>query len=128
VQVSSLGSLVFYDGVQRVLPLQRGRIKGHGFVSFPRAWAEGRFVENRELAGDALLDPTLTPEQENLLVRLALQLQRRALTRIRTSGHGALVVLMPTNRAATLTAAGGVLRPKYRRLPGGAGPRFASQA
>lgn len=128
VQVSGPGSLVFYDGAQRVLTLQRGRIEGHGFVSFPRAWAEGRFVENRALAGDALPNPTLTPEQDELLVRLTLQMQRRALTRIRTSGHGALVVLVPTDRVAALTAAGGVLRPKYRLLPGGAGPRFAALA
>lgn len=128
VQVSGPGSLVFYDGAQRVLTLQRGRIEGHGFVSFPQAWAEGRFVENRALAGDALPDPALTPAQQDLLVRLTLQLQRRALTRIRTSGHGALVVLVPTDRVAVLTAAGGVLRPKYRLLPGEAGPRFAALA
>jgi hypothetical protein len=128
VQVSGPGSLVFYEGAQRVLTLQRGRIEGHGFVSFPQAWAEGRFVENRALAGDALPDPTLTPEQDELLVRLTLQMQRRALTRIRASGHGALVVLMPTDRVAALTSAGGVLRPKYRLLPGGPGPRFAGLA
>lgn len=128
VQVSGPGNLVFYDGAQRVLTLQRGRIEGHGFVSFPKAWAEGRFVENRALAGDSLPDATLTPEQDELLGRLTLQMQRRALTRIRTSGHGALVVLLPTDRVAALTAAGGVLRPKYRLLPGGAGPRFAALA
>jgi hypothetical protein len=128
VQVSGPGNLVFYDGAQRVLTLQRGRIEGHGFVSFPKAWAEGRFVENRALAGDSLPDAALTPEQDELLVRLTLQMQRRALTRIRTSGHGALVVLLPTDRVAALTAAGGVLRPKYRLLPGGAGPRFAALA
>lgn len=128
VQVSGPVNLVFYDGAQRVLTLQRGRIEGHGFVSFPKSWAEGRFVENRALAGDALPDAALTPEQDELLVRLTLQMQRRALTRIRTSGHGALVVLLPTDRVAALTAAGGVLRPKYRLLPGGAGPRFSALA
>jgi hypothetical protein len=124
VEVSGPGSLVFYHGGQRVLTLQRGRIEGHGFVSFPQAWAEGRFVENRQLAGDSLPNAVLTPEQQELLVRLTLQLQRRALTRIRTSGHGALVVLVPTDRVAALTAPGGVLRPKYRVLPGAAGSRF----
>ncbi|OGX90463.1 hypothetical protein BEN49_06685 [Hymenobacter coccineus] len=128
VQVSGPGSLVFYDGAQRVLTLQRGRIAGHGFVSFPEAWAKGRFVENRALAGDALPNPELTPEQEELVVRLTLQLQRRALTRIRTGGHGALIVLMPTDRVVALTAAGGVLRPKYRLMPGGSGPRFTALA
>ncbi len=128
VQVSGPGSLVFYDGAQRVLTLQRGRIAGHGFVSFPEAWAKGRFVENRALAGDALPNPELTPEQEELVVRLTLQLQRRALTRIRTGGHGALIVLMPTDRVAALTAAGGVLRPKYQLIPGGSGPRFTALA
>ena len=34
--------------------LQRGRIEGHGFVSFPRTWAKGRFTGNRQLAGDSL--------------------------------------------------------------------------
>jgi len=128
VEVSGPGSLVFYDGAQRVLTLQRGRIEGHGFVSFPKAWAEGRFTENLQLAGDSLPGPDLTPEQQELLVRLTLQLQRRALTRIRTSGHGALVVLLPTDRVAALTAPGGVLRPKYRVLPGQAGPRFPALA
>ena len=111
-----------------MLTLQRGCIEGQEFVSFPQVWAEGRFIENRALAGDALPNPTLTHEQQDLLVCLTLQLQRRALTRIRTSGHGALIVLMPTDRMAALTAAGGVLRPKYRLLPGGAGPRFAALA
>ena len=128
VEVSGPGSLVFYDGAQRVLTLQRGRIEGHGFVSFPRMWAQGRFVENRQLAGPALPDPTLTPEQQELLMRLTLQMQRRALTRIRTSGHGALVVLVPTDRVAALTAPGGVLRPKYRVLSGQAGPPFPALA
>jgi hypothetical protein len=124
VQVSGPGSLVFYTGAQRVLTLQRGRIEGHGFVAFPQAWAGARFVENRQLAGGALAGPTLTPEQQELLMRLTLQLQRRALTRIRTSGHGALVVLVPTDRVEALTAPSGALRPKYRVLPGQAGPRF----
>jgi hypothetical protein len=127
VQVSGPGSLVFYDGAQRVLTLQRGRIEGHGFVTFPQAWAEGRFTENQQLAGEALTAP-MTPEQEELLVRLTLQLQRRALTRIRTSGHGALVVLAPNDRIHALTSPGGVLRPKSRVLPGQAGPRFPSLA
>ena len=124
VQVSGPGSLVFYHGAQRVLTLQRGRIEGHGFVSFPKAWAGARFVENRQLAGDALAGPILTPEQQELLMRLTLQMQRRALTRIRASGHGALVVLVPTDRVEALTAPSGALRPKYRVLPGQAGPRF----
>lgn len=124
VEVSGPGSLVCYLGAQRLLTLQRGRIEGHGFVTFPSAWAEGRFVENPRLAGDALPGPTLTPAHEELLTRLVLQMQRRALTRTQAGGHGALIVLVPTDQAAVLTAPGGVLRPKYPLQPGVAGPRY----
>lgn len=123
-QVSGPGSLVFFAGAERLLTLQRGRIEGHGFLQFPQAWGEGRFIENRELAGDALPDAELTPTEEELVVLLTLHMQRRALTQARASGHGALIVLVPTPEVARLTASGGVLRPKYRLLPAGAGARY----
>ncbi len=124
VQVSGPGSVVFYYGSQRLLTLQRGRIDGHGFLQFPVAWGEGRFFENQQLAGAAAAGLEWTPTQEECIIRFVLHMQRRALTRSRASGHGVLVVLVPTRRVAALTAPGGILRPKYRLLPTGAGPRF----
>jgi hypothetical protein len=124
VQLSGPGSLVFYYGAHRVLTLQRGRIEGHGFLEFPRAWGEGRFRENQQLAGPAAAGLVWTSVQEECLVQFVLHMQRRALTRSRAGGHGVLVVLVPTERVAALTAPGGVLRPKYRLLPTATGPRF----
>ena len=124
VQVSGPGSLVFYYGARRLLTLQRGRIDGHGFLQFPMAWGDGRFFENHLLAGLLLGNAPLPPAQEELMVQLVLHMQRRALTRLRASGHGGLVVLVPTDRVEALTAPGGVLRPKYRLVPAGAGPRY----
>ncbi|OUJ70289.1 putative sensor domain DACNV-containing protein [Hymenobacter crusticola] len=124
VQVSGPGSLVFYAGSRRVLTLQRGRIEGHGFLQFPQAWGEGRFVENQQLAGPAVADLSWTPVHEECIVQFVLHMQRRALTQSRASGHGVLVVLVPTDRVATLTAPGGVLRPKYRLRSPAAGPRY----
>lgn len=124
VQLSGPGSLVFYHGADRLLTVQRGRIDGHGFLEFPRAWGEGHFHENRLLVGPALAAPLLTPSQEEFIVLLTLQMQRRALAHTRASAHGGLVVLVPTAQVAALTAPGGVLRPKYRLAAAGAGPRF----
>ncbi|MGI4759145.1 MAG: putative sensor domain DACNV-containing protein [Janthinobacterium lividum] len=126
VQLSGPGSLVFYYGAQRVLTLQRGRIEGHGFLQFPRAWGAGRFLENQQLAGPAAAGLTWTPEQNECLLQLVLRMQRRALTHARSSGHGMLVVLVPTPRVAELLAPGGALRPKYGLLPPAAGPRYAT--
>lgn len=80
VQLSGLGSLVFYHGAHRVLTLQRGRIEGHGFLAFPRAWSEGRFLENQQLAGPAAAHLTWTPVQDECLIQFVLHMQRRALT------------------------------------------------
>ncbi len=124
VQVSGPGGLVFYYGDRRLLTLQRGRIEGHGFLQFPRAWGEGRFIENQQLAGPAALHVAWTTGQEECIVQFVLYMQRRALLRARASGHGVLVVLVPTSRVAALTTPGGVLRPKYRLQPGTAGSRF----
>jgi hypothetical protein len=123
VQVSGPGSLVFYAGAHRVLTLQRGRIEGHGFLQFPQVWGEGRFLENQQLAG-ATAGLPWTSAQEECIVQFVLHMQRRALTQSRASGHGVLVVLVPTDRVAALTAPGGVLRPKYQLLPPPAGPRY----
>ncbi|MDQ2771018.1 MAG: hypothetical protein M3Y54_11015 [Bacteroidota bacterium] len=124
VQVSGPGSLVFYHGARRLLTLQRGRIDGHGFLQFPIAWGGGRFFENQLLAGPAAAGLEWTLTQEECIIRFVLHMQRRTLTHSRASGHGVLMVLVPTNRVAELTVPGGVLRPKYRLLPTGAGPRF----
>ena len=124
VQVNGPGSLVFYYGSHRLLTLRRGRIDGHGFLDFPRAWGEGRFFENQQMAGPAAAGMEWTAVQEECIVQFVLHMQRRALTQSRASGHGVLVVLVPTSRVAALTVPGGVLRPKYRLLPAGSGPRF----
>jgi hypothetical protein len=126
IQVSGPGNLVFYYGARRLLTLQRGRIDGHGFLLFPMAWGKGRFVENHLLAGQLLGDAPLAPAHDELMLQLVLYMQRRALTRMRTNGHGGLVVLVPTDRVAALTITGSVLRPKYRLLPTGAGPRYSA--
>jgi hypothetical protein len=126
IQVSRPGNLVFYYGARRLLTLQRGRIDGHGFVQFPMAWGAGRFIENHLLAGRLLGDAPLAPAHDELMLQLVLYMQRRALTRMRAMGHGGLVVLVPTARVAALTTPGGVLRPKYRLLPAGAGPRYSA--
>jgi hypothetical protein len=126
IQVSRPGNLVFYYGARRLLTLQRGRIDGHGFVQFPMAWGAGRFVENHLLAGRLLGEAPLAPAHDELMLQLVLYMQRRALTRMRANGHGGLVVLVPTARVAALTTPGGVLRPKYRLLPAGAGPRYSA--
>jgi hypothetical protein len=124
VQVSGPGGLVFYYGDQRLLTLQRGRIEGHGFLQFPMAWGQGRFIENQQLAGPAAVGLTWTNVQEECVVQFVLHMQRRALLRSRTEGHGVLVLLVSTSRVAALTAPGGVLRPKYGLQPGAAGSRF----
>jgi len=86
VQVSGPGGLAFYYGAQRLLTLQRGRIEGHGFLQFPRAWGEGRFIENQQLAGPAAAGLTWTSVQEECAVQFVLHMQRRALLRARWGG------------------------------------------
>ncbi|WP_324670608.1 putative sensor domain DACNV-containing protein [Hymenobacter sp. GOD-10R] len=126
VQISGPGSLVFYSGAHRILTLQRGRIEGHGFLQFPKAWGMGHFFENRQLAGPAAVGQEWTVVQEECIIQFVLHMQRRALTRSRVSGHGLLVVLVPTHRVASLTTPGGLLRPKYRLLPPEVGPRYSN--
>lgn len=134
-QVSGPGSPVFYSGSRRLLTLQRGRIEGHGFPQFLQAWGDGRFIENRQLAGAALPAPLLTPAQEECVVLLTLHMQRRALTQARSSGHGALIVLVPT-RSGPAHGAGGRAAPQVpaaaRRsrpaLPGADAGRYPAPA
>ena len=124
VQVLGPGSLVFYYGAQRLLTVQRGRIEGHGFLQFPHAWGDGRFRENHLLAGGLLGPAPLPPLQEELIVQFTLYMQRRALAGSRQSGHGALIVLVPTSRLPALLGTDQLLRPKYPIAAAGAGSRF----
>ena len=124
VQVLGPGSLVFYYGAQRLLTLQRGRIDGHGFLQFPRAWGEGRFFENHLLAGGLLGPAPLSPLQEELMVQFTLYMQRRALAGSRDGGHGSLIVLVPTARVPELLGSDKLLRPKYPLQAAGAGSRY----
>ncbi|NML64448.1 hypothetical protein HHL22_04440 [Hymenobacter sp. RP-2-7] len=124
VQVVGPGSLVFYHGTRRLLTLQRGRIEGLGFLQFPRMWGEGRFVENHLIAGGLLGLAPLPPLQEELMVQLTLYMQRRALAGSRQSGHGALIVLVPTPRLPALLGTDKLLRAKYPIVAAGAGARY----
>lgn len=124
VQVLGPGSLVLYYGAERLLTLQRGRIDGHGFLQFPRAWGEGRFLENHLLAGELLGPAPLPRSQQELLVQLTLYMQRRALANSRDSGHGALIVLVPSARVPELLGTDKLLRPKYPVQAAGAGARY----
>lgn len=124
VQISGPGSLVFYYGAQRLLTLQRGRIDGHGFLQFPMAWGDQRFLENHLLAGGLLGPAPLPLLQEELMVQFTLYMQRRALAGTRAGGHGGLVVLVPTARVPALLGSDKLLRPKYPLQAAGAGPRY----
>ncbi|RZK39812.1 MAG: hypothetical protein EOO57_02975, partial [Hymenobacter sp.] len=124
VQVLGPGSLVFYYGARRLLTLQRGRIGGHGFLQFPMAWGDGRFFENHLLAGGLLGPAPLPPLQEEMMVQFTLFMQRRALAGSRQSGHGALIVLVPTPRLPALLGTDKLLRPKYPIVAAGAGSRY----
>ena len=124
VQVLGPGSLVFYYGAYRLLTLQRGRIDGLGFLQFPRAWGEGRFLENHLLAGGLLGPPPLPLAREELMVQFTLYMQRRALAGTRDGGHGGLVVLVPTARVPELLGSDKLLRPKYPLQAAGAGSRY----
>lgn len=124
VHVRGPGNLVFYCGNIRVLTLQHGRIDGHGFVQFPSAWSQGRFNENGRLLQYAQLPALVTPVEEELVVLLSHHLQRQALARTRASGHGGMVLLVPTDKVTYLMAPGSILQPKYKVEPGSAGPRY----
>jgi hypothetical protein len=124
VEVQGPGSLVFYYGAQRLLTLQRGRIDGHGFVQFPLAWGLNRFHENHLLAGGLLGPDPLPPAQDELMIQFTLFLQRRALASNRDSGHGALIVLVPTDRVPALLGPDKLLRSKYPLQPAGMNARF----
>ena len=124
VHVRGPGNLVFYCGSTRVLTLQHGRIDGHGFLQFPTAWGEGRFNENAHLLPQAQRSALVTPPEEELVVLLSQHLKRQALARMRASGHGGMVLLVPTDKVNYLMAPGSILQPKYKVEAGRAGPRY----
>lgn len=124
VHVRGPGNLVFYCGNTRVLTLQHGRIDGHGFLQFPSAWGEGRFNENALLLQQAPFPTPVRSVEEELVVMLSHHLQRQALVRMRTSGHGGMVLFVPTDKVDYLMASGSILQPKYKVEPGNAGPRY----
>lgn len=105
------GSLNFYCGRDRVLTLQQGRIEGHGFLQFPAEWAKGHF-------DDTTRQQAVSSAQAiEVGVGLGLQLLRRSIGRVRSEGHGGMLVLVPSVAVADLLAPQGLLRPKYRVEP-----------
>jgi hypothetical protein len=111
LHVRGPGALTFYCGYNRVLTLHQGRIEGHGFLQFPEAWAQGHFTsaaeENIEIPAEAI----------EVMVRVGLQLLRRSIGRVRSDGHGGMLVLVPNTGVADLLQPQGLLRPKYRVQP-----------
>jgi hypothetical protein len=93
-------------------------------VQFPLAWGLNRFHENHLLAGGLLGPDPLPPAQDELMIQFTLFLQRRALASNRDSGHGALIVLVPTNRVPALLGPDKLLRSKYPLQPAGMNARF----
>jgi len=119
LDVRGPGSLVFYFGSERVLTLQHGHIEGHGFVDYPVAWSRGRFVENvemlRQYLGAAV--EAATPGLHPLAGRLSHYIVRRMVSRVRASGHGGLLVLVPTATLDQHIGPQATLRPKYPVSP-----------
>ena len=107
VHVQGPGLLTCYCGATRVLTLRAGRIDGHGFLQFPRAWSRGRFGEM------VAANPQLAYAELNLIAELGAHVQRQAVARVRAGGHGGLLVFVPPGAVAELLAPGGLLRPKY---------------
>jgi hypothetical protein len=115
LDVRGPGSLVFYCGSQRVLTLQHGHIEGHGFVDYPVAWSRGRFAENvlaleQHLGAEVV---AATPELHPLAGALSHYIVRCMVSRVRASGHGGLLVLVPTAKLRQYIGAQATLRPKY---------------
>lgn len=115
LDVRGPGNLVFYCGSQRVLTLQQGHIEGHGFVDYPVAWSRGRFGENvevlRQHLGAAAVEAT--PGLHPLAGRLSHYIVRRMVSRVRASGHGGLLVLVPSATLVQHIGPQATLRPKY---------------
>ncbi|UYZ63126.1 DNA integrity scanning protein DisA nucleotide-binding domain protein [Hymenobacter weizhouensis] len=120
------GNLIFNEGPTRVLTLQRGRVDGHGFVQFPVAWSRGRFDQDLEYAQEEMRRMHLTPQPvpDELLSLLGLHLQHRILARVRASGHGGLLVFVPSQNVAGRVGPAAILQPKYTVGAASAGPRF----
>lgn len=119
LDVRGPGSLVFYCGSRRVLTLQHGHIEGHGFVDYPVAWSRGRFVENVEILQQYLGAGVVakTPELHPLAGQLSHYIVRRVVTRVRASGHGGLLALVPTAMLSRCIGPQATLRPKYPVSP-----------
>ncbi len=124
VHVQGPGTLACYCGTTRLLTLQAGRLDGHGFLQFPAAWSRGRFGEvGREYARLSGQPHLPTPAQAELFAYLGQAVQRRAVGRVRASGHGGLLVFVAPQAVPELLAPGGLLRPKYLVQELGAGAR-----
>jgi hypothetical protein len=115
LDVRGPGNLVFYCGSQRVLTLQHGHIEGHGFVDYPVAWSRGRFAENVEMLRQYLGPEVVasTPELHPLAGQLSHYIVRRIVTRVRASGHGGLLALVPSALLPHCIGPQATLRPKY---------------
>ena len=116
LDVRGPGNLVFYCGSQRLLTLQQGAIDGHGFLDYPVAWGQGRFDENVHAVLHQLgvADLHAVPGLRQLLVRLWASFIWRVITRVRSSGHGGMLALVPTEKVAQYVGPAATLRPKYQ--------------
>lgn len=116
LDVRGPGNLVFYCGSQRLLTLQQGTIAGHGFLEYPVAWGRGRFAENNtavlHLLG--LTNFGQVPGLQHFLVQLWTDVIRRLASRVRSSGHGGMLVFVPTQQVAHYVGSAATLRPKYQ--------------
>lgn len=120
------GNLIFHEGATRVMTLQHGRVEGHGFVQFPVAWSRGRFGDATARAQALVrsLHLTTQPVPDDLLSLPGIDLQGRLLARVRASGHGGLLVFIPSDDIARRVGPGALLQPKYTVGADSAGPRF----
>lgn len=120
------GNLIFNQGPNRVMTLQRGRVDGHGFVQFPVAWSRGRFDRAVEYAQNEVRRAQLTtqPVPDELLSLLGITLQHRILARVRASGHGGLLVFIPSHDIGRRVGPTAILQPKYALGQAGTEPRF----
>ena len=116
LDVRGPGNLIFYCGSQRLMTLQQGNIDGHGFLEYPVAWGRGRFGENTKalLLLLGLPDAKTISGLRSFLVQLWADFIRRVATRVRSSGHGGMLVLIPTKKVTQYVGPTVTLRPKYQ--------------
>lgn len=119
LDVRGPGHLVFYCGSQRLLTLHQGTIDGHGFLEYPVAWGQGRFAEHLSavLHRLGLADVKVQPGLRQLHVQLWANFIRRVVTQLRSSGHGGMVALLPTDRVGEYVGPTATLRPRYQLRP-----------